>query len=107
MRYPERLGIAPELRTITLARLLETQAVMLGSPATLVDQITAFVTEYRIGNLMLVMQMGEMPHELALKNMRMFSEEVLPSLQRIWDGDDWGHEWWPTGVAATTGLAQA
>jgi alkanesulfonate monooxygenase SsuD/methylene tetrahydromethanopterin reductase-like flavin-dependent oxidoreductase (luciferase family) len=107
MRHPERLGIAPELRTITLARLLDTQAVMLGSPATLVDQITAFVTEYRIGNLMLVMQMGEMPHQLALKNMRMFSEDVLPSLQRIWDDEEWGHEWWPTGVAATTDLAQA
>jgi S-adenosyl-L-methionine hydrolase (adenosine-forming) len=107
MRHPERLGIAPELRKITLRRLLETQAVMLGSPATLIDQITAFVREYRIGNLMLVMQMGEMPHELALKNLRMFSEEVLPSVQRIWDEDEWEHEWWPTGVPATADLTHA
>jgi hypothetical protein len=30
----------------------------------------------------------------------MFSEEVLPHVQGMWERDGYEHRWWPTGVPA-------
>jgi hypothetical protein len=46
-----------------------------------------------------MLQMGGMPHELTLKNIHLFAEEVLPHLQRVWADEGWENEWWPSGVA--------
>jgi hypothetical protein len=46
-----------------------------------------------------------MPHDLTMKNMHLFADEVLPGLRPLWDDDGWENSWWPTGLpapAATT-----
>ena len=40
----------------------------------------------RVGNLMVLVQIGSMPHELTLKNIDLFAQEVLPHLRDIWAG---------------------
>lgn len=99
LRDPGDLGLAARLHDITFRELVESQAVVVGSPATVRDRIEDFVRRFRIGNLLVMLEMGEMPHELALKNIELFAAEVLPRLRGIWDDEGWEHEWWPTGIA--------
>jgi hypothetical protein len=69
------------------------------------DRIRAFAERFRIGNLLVMLQMGGMPHELTLKNIHLFAEEVLPELQTVWRDDGWEHGWWPRGFVRDTGAA--
>ena len=48
-----------------------------------------------VGNLMVLVQIGSMPHELTLKNIDLFAREVLPGLREIWDDEGWENHWWP------------
>ena len=54
------------------------------------------VKELRIGNLMLLLQFGDMPKELALKNTTLFANEVMPYMRDIWS--EYDTRWWPDGV---------
>jgi alkanesulfonate monooxygenase SsuD/methylene tetrahydromethanopterin reductase-like flavin-dependent oxidoreductase (luciferase family) len=99
LRDPGDFGIAAELKHVEFARLTETRAVIAGTPATVREEIASFVREFGIGNLLVMLQMGGIPHELVLKNIQLFAEEVLPHLQEVWTDDGWENEWWPTGHA--------
>jgi alkanesulfonate monooxygenase SsuD/methylene tetrahydromethanopterin reductase-like flavin-dependent oxidoreductase (luciferase family) len=103
LRDPGDFGIAAELQHVDFARLTETRAVIAGTPATVRDEIASFAREFGIGNLLVMLQMGGMPHELALKNIHLFAEEVLPHLQEVWTDESWENEWWPTGRARPVG----
>jgi alkanesulfonate monooxygenase SsuD/methylene tetrahydromethanopterin reductase-like flavin-dependent oxidoreductase (luciferase family) len=98
LRDPGDLGLAAELRHATFGRLAEARSVIAGSPATVRDQIVDFVEEFRIGNLLVMLQMGGMPHELTMKNINMFADEVMPHLQSVWNDGEWENHWWPTGL---------
>ena len=62
------------------------------------DQIVELVKEFRIGNLLVMLQMGGMPHDLTMKNVHMFAEAVMPQVRSVWDDGDWENRWWPTGL---------
>jgi len=74
---------------------VDNQFVIGGSPKSVVDQLKAAVKKLRVGNLMVLLQIGSMPHELTLENMDRFAREVLPSLRGEWDDDGWVNHWWP------------
>ena len=74
---------------------VDKQFVIGGSPSTVRDQLIDAVKHLRVGNLMVLLHIGSMPHGLTLKNIAMFSKEVLPALRRIWDDDEWENHWWP------------
>ena len=99
LRDPGDFGLAAELHHATFGRLAEARSVIAGSPATVRDQILEFVEEFRIGNLLVMLQMGGMPHDLTMKNIHLFAEEVMPHLQ-IGGGRRLGEPWWPTVSAA-------
>ena len=70
--------------------------VIAGSPATVRDRIREEVVKgLRVGNLMVLLQIGSMPHELTLENMDLFAREVLPDLRPLWDDEGWVNAWWP------------
>ena len=96
------MGIAGRLREISFRELVDTRAAIVGGPETVREQIAEFVKEFRIGNLLVMLHGGSMPHELARYNIGLFASEVLPHLQGIWDDEDWDHHWWPTGIGAQT-----
>ena len=61
--------------------------VIAGSPATVRQRLEEEVVKgLRVGNLMVLLQIGSMPHELTLQNMDLFAREVLPSLRRLLGG---------------------
>jgi alkanesulfonate monooxygenase SsuD/methylene tetrahydromethanopterin reductase-like flavin-dependent oxidoreductase (luciferase family) len=71
--------------------------VICGSPATVRDSLNDLVERLRVGNLMILLHMGSMSHELTLKNIDLFFREVAPALRPRWD-DEWENRWWPAGL---------
>jgi hypothetical protein len=53
-----------------------------------------------IGHLMVVLQFGSMPHDLATRNVERFGRDVLPHLQALWNDEGWEHHWWPERLSA-------
>jgi alkanesulfonate monooxygenase SsuD/methylene tetrahydromethanopterin reductase-like flavin-dependent oxidoreductase (luciferase family) len=100
-RDPGDFGIYPKMREATFRELVDAGSVICGSPATVRDQITEFVREFRIGNLHAMLQFGSMPHELAKDNISLFGEAVLPHLRDIWSDEGYDHHWWPTALGGT------
>jgi hypothetical protein len=45
---------------------------------------------------MVLLQIGSMPRELAMKNTELFGKEVLPHLRDLWPGYE--DRWWPQGA---------
>src|SRR5438093_10921269 len=67
-----------------------------GSPATVRDRLREEVVNgLHVGNLMVLLQIGSMPHELALENIDLFARAVLPELRPHWDDEGWVNHWWP------------
>ncbi|MEH6638814.1 MAG: LLM class flavin-dependent oxidoreductase [Porticoccaceae bacterium] len=98
VKDPGDFGIVPKMKTISYSELVDAQCVIAGSPATVTEQLLEMVRRFRIGNLILMVQMGSMPKELVKKNIDMLSEHVLPVLQKEWQDEGWEHNWWPTGA---------
>jgi alkanesulfonate monooxygenase SsuD/methylene tetrahydromethanopterin reductase-like flavin-dependent oxidoreductase (luciferase family) len=75
--------------------------VISGSPATVRQRLQEEVVKgLRVGNLMVLLQIGSMPHELTLQNMDLFAREVLPSLRPVWENEGWVNHWWPEKLRA-------
>jgi alkanesulfonate monooxygenase SsuD/methylene tetrahydromethanopterin reductase-like flavin-dependent oxidoreductase (luciferase family) len=91
-------GIGGRLHEVTFEELAEAGCAIVGSPATVRERLEAVCREMKVGNLLVMMQMGEMPHELTARSIQLFSEEVLPHLKGMWERDGYEHRWWPTGV---------
>ncbi len=83
------------VKNMSYAELVERQFVIAGSPATVRDQLREAVKSLRIGNLMVLLHIGSMPHELTLKNIELFANEVQPHLSDLWE-DEWENRWWPS-----------
>jgi alkanesulfonate monooxygenase SsuD/methylene tetrahydromethanopterin reductase-like flavin-dependent oxidoreductase (luciferase family) len=69
--------------------------VVCGSPATVRDRLKELCDDLRVGNLMVLLHIGSMPHELTLNNIQLFFSEVAPALRDRWD-DQWENHWWPS-----------
>ena len=95
LRDPGDLGLAPKLRTITYGEIVESQIAIVGGPETVRQQIAEFVQEFRIGNLLVMLQVGSMPQELTERNISLFAREVLPHLRGIWAKEPRGVHDWP------------
>jgi alkanesulfonate monooxygenase SsuD/methylene tetrahydromethanopterin reductase-like flavin-dependent oxidoreductase (luciferase family) len=77
------------------ADLVESGAVIAGSPATVRDRLTQIAKDFRIGNLLTELQLGSMPPDLTRYNIDLFTTEVLPHLRPIWSEYDDTNRWWP------------
>lgn len=95
IRDPGDFGLAMRMRDITYAELVDARVAIVGSPDTVRQQIREFAREFRVGNLLVMTQVGSMPHELTEHNIRLFAREVLPHLQTIWADEGWDNFAWP------------
>jgi alkanesulfonate monooxygenase SsuD/methylene tetrahydromethanopterin reductase-like flavin-dependent oxidoreductase (luciferase family) len=71
---------------------LEDGTFIAGSPRQVTEQIRQLADDLRVGHLMLLLQFGNLPRDKVMKNIRMFSEQVMPNLRDIWS--DWEDKWW-------------
>lgn len=100
-RDPRDFGLYEKMKHVTFAELVDSGALICGSPDTVADMITEFAKEYRIGNLHAMLQFGSMPSELTKYNIDLFSSEVVPRLRKVWADEDWKHHWWPERLGGT------
>jgi alkanesulfonate monooxygenase SsuD/methylene tetrahydromethanopterin reductase-like flavin-dependent oxidoreductase (luciferase family) len=95
IRNPVRRPENP--KDLSYRDFVEKGYVIAGSPATVRQRLEEEVVKtLRVGNLMLLVQIGSMPHELTLKNITLLAREVLPHLRGIWDDEGWVNHWWPS-----------
>jgi hypothetical protein len=99
---PMQLDLMNSVKNWKYKDFVDNQFVIGGSPATVRDQLMEAVKKLRVGNLMVLLHIGSMPHELTLKNIDLFSREVLPHFRKVWDEDGWDNKWWPTALRGKT-----
>ena len=82
-----------QARPTEMKDLVDAGYLVIGSPDEVVEQIDELATNLHVGNLMLLMQFGNMSKELTKYNTRLFSEKVMPKLHGKFA--EWEHRWWP------------
>jgi hypothetical protein len=55
-------------------------------------------TKLNVGNLMMLLQFGNMNKEVTRYNTRLFAEKVQPKLAPLFS--EWEHRWWPHPMEA-------
>ena len=90
--------LAKQIRkALTWKDYVEQGYIIAGSPATVREQLTDCIRTLRVGHLMVLLQIGSLPRDLTLKNIELFSREVLPHLRDLWTG--YKDRWWPSGAS--------
>jgi alkanesulfonate monooxygenase SsuD/methylene tetrahydromethanopterin reductase-like flavin-dependent oxidoreductase (luciferase family) len=94
------LGAAPpsgaQAKALTWQDLVDSGAVVAGSPTTVRDRLVDVIKTLRVGHLMVLMQFGNMPRNKALRSTELFAKEVMPSLRGMWD--EWTDHWYPAAA---------
>jgi hypothetical protein len=68
--------------------------VIIGSPDEVAEKLREVCVNLNVGHLMLLMQFGNMGHDLVRENTKLYAEKVLPQLRDLFD-DQWEDRWWP------------
>ena len=61
--------------------LVDQGFVIAGSPDTVTERLIEACRGLRVGNLIALLQIGSMPHELTKQNITMFAEQVMPRIR--------------------------
>jgi alkanesulfonate monooxygenase SsuD/methylene tetrahydromethanopterin reductase-like flavin-dependent oxidoreductase (luciferase family) len=78
--------------------LVDNGFIIAGSPDTVADRLIEASQRLRVGNLIALLQIGSMSHELTKKNLTLFAEGVMPKIRGLWQSEGWEHRWWPQGA---------
>ena len=106
LKDPGDFGLYDQMKTATYRDLVEAGVVIAGSPATVRDQLIEFCRDYGIGNLHAMLGFGSLPRPLVMKNIQLFSEEVLPHLRGLWTDTEHQHHWWPERLGGSPSSPQ-
>ncbi len=86
----------------TLARemdaIVDNGYVIIGSPDEVAEQLREVAVNLNVGNLMLLLQFGNMSKELTKYNTKLFAEQVKPKLASLFS--EWEHRWWQQPMSA-------
>ena len=85
----------------SFGQLVEAGAIVAGSVATVREQLADRARSYRVGNLLVMLQMGSMPTDLVKHNIDLFTGQVMPALKDIWSEYEEGNRWWPTRLGGS------
>ena len=72
------------------ASLVDQGFVIAGSPDTVAERLIEACRGLRVGNLVALLQIGSMPHELTKQNITMYAEQVMPKLRHAVGGRGMG-----------------
>jgi hypothetical protein len=87
-------GATSALRAqLTWKDFVEHGFVIAGSAATVRETLHHAITNMRVGHLMLLLQMGDLPDALARENTQRFAQDVMPSLKGLWS--EYQDHWYP------------
>ncbi len=87
-----------QARPTEMKDLVDAGYIVIGTPQDVTDQIVELAENLNVGNLMLLLQFGNMNKELTRYNTKLFAEKVRPKLAPLFK--EWEHRWWPKPMAA-------
>ena len=73
--------------------IVENGYVIIGSPDQVAEQLREIVHDLHFGQLMLLLQYGNMNKKTANYNTKLYAEKVMPLLSDVWS--EWENHWWP------------
>jgi alkanesulfonate monooxygenase SsuD/methylene tetrahydromethanopterin reductase-like flavin-dependent oxidoreductase (luciferase family) len=92
--YSDKFKLLPR----EMPDLVQNGYIVIGSPDEVVEQIDELANNLHVGNLMLLLQFGNMSKELTKYNTKLFAEKVMPRLAPKFS--EWEHRWWPQPMEA-------
>ncbi len=88
----------------TFEEMVDKGYVIIGSPDQVAEKLRQVAVELNVGQMMLLLQFGNMNKDLAYYNTEMYAQKVKPQLDGLFE-DEWENRWWPkpleTGSRAT------
>jgi len=78
--------------------LVDKGYVVIGSPDEVAEQLRELAVDLNVGNLMVLLQFGNMNKDLTYYNTERFAKEVTPQLAGQFE-DQWENKWWIKPVA--------
>jgi len=78
----------------TFEEIVDKGYVIVGSPDEVADKLRQVATTLNVGQMMLLLQFGNMSKELTLYNTELFARRVSPQIGALFD-DRWENRWWP------------
>jgi alkanesulfonate monooxygenase SsuD/methylene tetrahydromethanopterin reductase-like flavin-dependent oxidoreductase (luciferase family) len=85
------------LKATNMKDIVDGGYVIIGSPDEVVEQILHVGKSLNVGNLMLLLQFGNMSKDTTLYNTKLFAEKVMPKVKGLFS--EWEHKWWPKPMA--------
>ncbi len=109
-RFMEKTGSASPfganpLGTASYEEIVESGAVIAGSPETCRQRLEECIRDLRFGHLIANLQLMSMDTELTKHNIKLFAEQVMPRIGSIWDDEGYVDRWWPSGATRNGGAA--
>ncbi len=86
-------GIAKEFDEI-----VERGYVIVGSPDEVAEKLREVAINLNVGQLMLLLQFGNMDKQRTSYNTELFAKSVLPQIGGLFE-DRWENHWWPAPMA--------
>jgi len=93
-RYLDKFQLLPK----TMDEIVDRGYVVIGSPDEVAEQLKEVATSLNVGNLMLLLQFGNMGKDLTRYNTKLFAERVMPQMKDLFA--EWEDRWWPRPMAA-------
>ncbi|HTO09171.1 MAG TPA: LLM class flavin-dependent oxidoreductase [Myxococcota bacterium] len=78
--------------------IVEKGYVIIGSPDEVAEKLREVAVNMNVGQLMLLLQYGNMKKDLAFYNTELFAKRVAPQLRGLFE-DQWEDHWWPKPLA--------
>ena len=94
-------GSGPPVSAPTFEEIIERGYIIVGSPDEVAERLREVAIDLNVGQLMLLMQFGDMGKDLAMYNTELFARRVAPQLRDLFD-DRWENRWWPSPLPATS-----
>jgi alkanesulfonate monooxygenase SsuD/methylene tetrahydromethanopterin reductase-like flavin-dependent oxidoreductase (luciferase family) len=79
---------------LTMEEIVERGYVIIGSPDEVAEQIRSNCMTLNCGNMMNLLQFGNLSHEVGMYNIELFGRCVKPQLDGLF-ANEWEHHWWP------------
>lgn len=74
--------------------IVERGYVIVGSPDEVAEQLREVAETLNVGQLMLLLQFGNMGRQLTNYNTELFAKSVMPQLSGLFE-NEWENRWWP------------
>jgi alkanesulfonate monooxygenase SsuD/methylene tetrahydromethanopterin reductase-like flavin-dependent oxidoreductase (luciferase family) len=95
VRAADRATDAKAFDQPSFEEIIDKGYVVIGSPDEVADKLREIATSLNVGQLMLLLQFGNMDRQLTAHNTELFAKRVMPQLSGLFE-DEWENRWWPT-----------